>query len=164
MGGDMQNNVVLAAARGLEAAGVTTLRFNFGGVGASEGAYGGGDAETLDVDAAIEALRAALPAGTPLAVVGYSFGAWVGARAVVRRSDVDRLVLIAPPLDMIDFGFLQPPLPPCTLIAGDDDAYCRHPETLAALATVRVVEDADHFFWSYDDEIAAAVVEAVVSA
>jgi len=162
MGGDMENSVVLAAARGLEAAGVTTLRFNFGGVGASEGGYGGGDAEVLDVAAAIEAVGKAVPAGTPLVVVGYSFGAWVGARAAVRRSDVARLVLIAPPIDMIDFGFLRPPMPPCTVIAGDDDAYCRHPETLAAVASVRVVEDADHFFWGYDDAIAAAVTAAAV--
>lgn len=155
----MENNVVLAAARGLETAGVTTLRFNFGGVGASEGGYGGGDAETDDVDAALEALRAAMPAGTPLVIVGYSFGAWVGARAALRRSDVASLLLIAPPIDMIDFAFLKAPMPPCTVIAGDDDAYCRDPRRLASVATVRILEDADHFFWGFDDELAAAVAD-----
>jgi alpha/beta superfamily hydrolase len=161
MGGDMENPVVLAAARGLGGAGVTTLRFNFGGVGASEGRYGGGDAEVADVEAAVGALREHVPAGTPLAIVGYSFGAWVGARAAMRRTDVARLVLIAPPIDMVDFAFLRPPLPPCTVIAGDDDAYCRHPERLAPLASVRLVEGADHFFWGRDDEVAAAVADAV---
>jgi alpha/beta superfamily hydrolase len=161
MGGDMQNPVVLAAERGLVGAGFTTLRFNFGGVGRSEGGYGGGDAEVGDVDAAVDALKAHVPEGTPLVIVGYSFGAWVGARAAVRRSDVARLVLVAPPADMIDFGFLRPPLPPCTVIAGDDDAFCHHPERLASVASVRVLEGADHFFWGYDEEIAAAVAEVV---
>jgi len=59
----------------LPAAGVAALRFNFRGVGASEGSHGGGVAEQLDVAAAIDALTAALPAGTPIVLAGWSFGA-----------------------------------------------------------------------------------------
>jgi alpha/beta superfamily hydrolase len=75
-GGDMHNNVVDALYRALPAAGIAALRFNFRGVGGSEGVHDGGDAERLDLAAALE-LAAAFTADGPLVAIGYSFGALV---------------------------------------------------------------------------------------
>jgi alpha/beta superfamily hydrolase len=96
-GGDMHNNVVDALYRALPAAGIAALRFNFRGVGGSEGTHDGGDAERLDLAAALE-LAAQFTGDGPLVAVGYSFG----ARVTLSVTDV-RLsgwCAVAPPLAM----------------------------------------------------------------
>src|SRR5713226_70919 len=105
-GGDMDNPVVLRAAEVTQAAGYATLRFNFRGAGASEGVHDKGRGEQDDVKAAMAALASRLPAGSPVGVIGYSFGAWTAARAT-RPGDA-ALGLIAPPIGMFDFAFLPP--------------------------------------------------------
>src|SRR4029453_14259422 len=114
----MHNPVVEGAGRGCLEAGWAALRFNFAGVGASEGRYSGGDEEVQDVVAAGAALRAALPANPPLVVVGYSFGAWVGARAACELTP-RRVIVIAPPLAFFDWGFAGDRRVPPTVICGD---------------------------------------------
>src|SRR5205814_1189102 len=77
-GGTLHNKVVFRAARGLEAANVATLRFNFRGVGASAGHFDEGEGEQADVQAAMDWARRKHP-GKPLFVGGFSFGAWVAS-------------------------------------------------------------------------------------
>ena len=81
-GADMANNVVLTAVRALAARGMSALRFNFRGVGRSTGTYGGGMEEADDVAAALAFLKSRTPG--PHYVVGYSFGAAVAGRALLR--------------------------------------------------------------------------------
>ena len=90
-GGDMENPVVVRAAEVCAALGLTALRFNFRGVGGSTGTHGGGVAERVDVEAAIDHLRGALADDVGVAVVG----ALVAAH--VRRRPIAGLCLIAPP-------------------------------------------------------------------
>jgi uncharacterized protein len=148
-GGDMDNPVVIRAAEVAQAAGYVTLRFNFRGVGGSEGTHDRGQGEQDDVKAAMAALAAHLPAPGPVGVIGYSFGAHAAARAT-RPGDA-ALGLIAPPLGMYDFGFLGRGAGPVLLAAGTRDSYCpveslrRLAETTGAAA--RVIEGADHFFF-----------------
>ncbi len=87
-GGSMHNNVVDRLFRDLPAAGVPALRFNFRGVGASEGSHGGGESERGDVVAAIDALASRHP-GVPVLVAGYSFGADVALAVGTRFTNVD---------------------------------------------------------------------------
>ena len=82
-GGDMTNNVVLTAVRALTARSLSALRFNFRGVGRSTGVYGGGIEETGDVAAALTFLKSRVPG--PYYVVGYSFGAAVAGRALLKE-------------------------------------------------------------------------------
>jgi alpha/beta superfamily hydrolase len=96
-GGDMHNNVVDALYQALPAAGIATLRFNFRGVGASEGVHDGGDAERLDLAAAID-LAAQFTGDGPLVAVGYSFGARVALGVVDAR--LSGWCAVAPPLTM----------------------------------------------------------------
>ncbi|MDB5731113.1 MAG: putative transrane protein [Variovorax sp.] len=92
-GGTMDNKVVQTLARAFVACGWTAVRFNFRGVGASEGAHDEGRGETEDMRAVIEQVAP----GGPLAIAGFSFGAFVASRAAeplwaVR--EIPKLVLV----------------------------------------------------------------------
>ena len=156
----MHNDVVLAAVRGCLDAGWSALRFNFGGVGSSGGRYSGGAEEVDDAIAAAAALRDALPAEAPLAVIGYSFGAWVGAQAAVESAAAgDRNRPAAAPSSA---GALRrASRPSLTVIVGDRDRFCPRDRLEALLASTRaehvVLAGADHFLAGRDDELTAAV-------
>jgi alpha/beta superfamily hydrolase len=150
-GGDMDNPVVIRAAEVAQAAGYATLRFNFRGAGASEGVHDKGRGEQEDVRAAMAALSTHLPAGSRVGVMGYSFGAAMAARATRPSVPEAPLGLIAPPLGMYDFDFLQTSPGRLLLVAGTADSYCPV-EALHRLAGItcteeRIVEGADHFFF-----------------
>lgn len=150
-GGDMDNPVVTRAAEVAQAAGYATLRFNFRGAGASEGVHDKGRGEQDDVRAAIDALATVLPAGTQVGVIGYSFGAAMAARALRPAHPEAPLALIAPPLGMYDWEFLQAGPGRLLLVAGTEDTYCPV-ETLDRLAAAtgaerRIIEGANHFFF-----------------
>ncbi len=150
-GGDMDNPVVIRAAEVAQAADYTTLRFNFRGVGASEGVHDKGQGEQEDVRAAMAALAAHLPGGAPVGVIGYSFGAWTAAHAVRPSEPTVPLALVAPPIGMYDWGFLQGGSGKLLLVAGSRDSYCPveelHRVAAAAGGEAHVVEGADHFFF-----------------
>jgi alpha/beta superfamily hydrolase len=150
-GGDLDNPVVIRAAEVAQAAGYATLRFNFRGAGTSEGVHDKGRGEQEDVRAAMAALATHLPAGSRVGVMGYSFGAAMAARATRPSVPEAPLGLLAPPLGMYDFDFLQTSPGRLLLVAGTADAYCPV-EALHRLAAItsaeeRIVEGADHFFF-----------------
>jgi len=118
-GGSLDNKVVWMIARTYVAQGVPTLRFNFRGVGRSEGEYDQGRGEQADLAAAAGWLRERFP-GAPLWLAGFSFGSFVAwqARAAVQAA---RLLLVAPPVDLFDFGPPQPVEIPWCVIQGSDD-------------------------------------------
>lgn len=101
-GGDMHNNVVSAMAEGFAARGFTTLRFNFRGIGKSRGTYDEGEGEVRDVLAALETLKLQLTEGAYILLAGYSFGAWICAKAAPRSSGVQGLFLISYPFAFYD--------------------------------------------------------------
>jgi alpha/beta superfamily hydrolase len=160
-GGDMDSPVVLAAVRGCLDAGWAALRFNFAGVGGSSGRYSGGPEEVGDVLRAVEVVRQALPSGTPLGVVGYSFGAWAGARAACDVDGLRSVVAIAPPLGFFDWGFIAGLAAPLAIVVGDRDQYCPADQlqdlATAGRAEVITLANADHFLVGRGDEVAEAV-------
>ncbi|HVN83475.1 MAG TPA: alpha/beta fold hydrolase [Candidatus Binatia bacterium] len=168
-GGDMHNNVVATVTAGLSAAGVATLRFNFRGVGASEGAYANGVGEANDARAAIAFLRNRLDTGA-ISLVGYSFGAYVALLAGHDHPDVARLVAIAPPVAMIDVSFLNECRIPKLLVVGERDQYCP-PTTLERFfnglsepkSCVQLPGDVDHFFFGHESAVAAHVIHFVTA-
>ena len=119
-GGNMSNAVVQWASEELAGLGAATLRFNFRGVGESEGTHDNGKGEALDLAAAEDALAREIP-GRPLWLVGYSFGAVM----VFRRLDGDArptaAVLLAPPVPHYDFSSLSSCPTPLGLIVGQQD-------------------------------------------
>ena len=117
-GGTMTNKVVTTTAKALRDLGMGTLRFNFRGVGESAGQYDHGNGETEDLLAVIDWVRQDI-AG-PVWLAGFSFGAYVALRAVSRRP-IDRLITIAPPVNLYDFNTIAPVPCPWLLIQGDAD-------------------------------------------
>ena len=93
-GGTMDNKVVTTLARAYVESGAATFRFNFRGVGDSEGAHDEGRGETADMLTVIEHARARLGA-LPVKLAGFSFGGAVATRAS-EHVDFHRLVLVAP--------------------------------------------------------------------
>jgi len=163
-GGSMYNNVVDAALAAMWRLGWGTLRFNFRGVGASEGEHGGGVGEAADAAAAIKFLTGqpgVQPDGAVLA--GYSFGAMAAMTAAPSISNLAALTLIALPVQMIDASALDKFPHPIILAAGDRDGYCpaRQLEAinrgLGARSQFRIIEGADHFFGGSEDELADAL-------
>jgi alpha/beta superfamily hydrolase len=148
-GGDMDNPVVMRAAEVVREVGHATLRFNFRGVGASTGSHDKGAGEQDDVRAAVAALAGHLPPGSPVGVIGYSFGAWTAASAM-RPGDTP-LGLIAPPLGMFDFQLPTSPGGRMLVVAGTRDTYCPvdalHQLARTTGAEERIIEGADHFFF-----------------
>ena len=160
-GGTMQAPLLRTVAARLAAAGCPVLRFNFRGVGASTGSWGGGEAEIDDVAAAAAAASAAFP-GLSLALAGWSFGAIVALRWQADTGGCAPFVGIAPPLA----SGLSPALPPPQALAagrrlfvlGDRDQFTgvRELEAYAAAAgaAVQVLPGSDHFFFGRESRVA----------
>jgi alpha/beta superfamily hydrolase len=166
-GGDMDNDVVMAIVDALVRSDVAALRFNFGGVGASEGRSSGqGIEEQCDVGAAEAALAAHVPADTPRAIVGYSFGAWVGTQAAVGLPRVSRVVAVGPPLAFFEFDFVGRLRARLDVVVGDRDQYCPRAAldrlTAAHPVGTAILVGADHFFVGFERAVGDAVAQFVI--
>ena len=165
-GGSMHNNVVEAMLEAMWSEQIVTLRFNFRGVGESEGSFDGGRGEAADAAAAIDFLgsRSGVSRAEGIAA-GYSFGALVGLRAGVEAEWVSDLIAVAPPIGMMELDFLAGSGKRIALIAGDRDDYCPAPklreicERLGSQARLKIIEGTDHFFSGFEEELAEAVKE-----
>jgi alpha/beta superfamily hydrolase len=152
-----------SARRRLVAAGAA-LRFN-SAASASGGTYDDGRAEQCDVGAAEAELVARVPAGTPLVVVGYSFGAWAGTKAAQGLPRVQRVVAVAPPLAFFDWEFAASLRQPLRIVVGDHDQYCPRAaldRLIAQGIRATVMPGADHFFGGNEARVGRSVVELLV--
>jgi len=163
-GGSMHNNVVEAILEALWKLGFATLRFNFRGVGASEGEHSGGAGETDDAKAAMQFLLSQPGIARDAAIMaGYSFGAEVAMRAGADLKEVATLAAIALPVGMGDFSAAGRSGKKIMLVTGDHDAYCpqRGITELAEScgAQLRIIDGADHFFSGYEEALATELTE-----
>ena len=118
-GGTMHNKVVTMAARSLRELGVTTVRFNFRGTGASEGEFDHGEGELDDLRAVVAWVRATRP-DAALWLGGFSFGAYVSLRGAAELQP-SVLISIAPPAGRWDFDSIALPTMPWLVIQGEED-------------------------------------------
>lgn len=156
-GGDMMNNVVQAVALAYIECGYSSLRFNFRGVGRSEGSYDNGDGEREDVKAAIDCL-ADMGIKT-IDLAGYSFGSWVIAGGVKTYGKIDHIVMVSPPVDLFDYSPLINTRGNMLVIAGSEDniADWNSIEKILPLwnpeAKLEIITGADHFYWQKTEDI-----------
>ena len=125
-GGSMHTRAVHHTALALVETGLCALRFNFRGVGRSEGSFGGGAGEREDARAMLRWLAQSAP-GLPLVLAGFSFGAAIALglapELAAAAERVAALVGVGPALVLDDFGFLAATRQPVLLVAGDRDPY-----------------------------------------
>jgi len=174
-GGSMHSKVVHTVYRVLRDAGHATIRFNFRGVGASQGSYSGWDGEIGDVGAAAAFAREQTGI-RPLWLAGFSFGSWVGSKWALTDPDVERMILLGLPvtrnIDNRTFDHLMGRLPgPLLIIQGERDQY-GSPEGIAGLVErlrplgeveARIIPGADHFFTGHLKPLEAALREGIGS-
>lgn len=159
-GGDMHNDVVKTITRAYRNKRYATLRFNFRGVGASQGAFDNGVGEQEDVFAAVAFLKDKGIRAIDLA--GYSFGVSVNIRAIGKAfvaEHIERMVMVSPPVGFIDVNRVRPISKRIWVITGSRDqiAVLRSIEKLLAQwnpeAQLSVIEGADHFYSGYMDQL-----------
>ena len=169
-GGTMETKLVARTARRLSDAGFQTLRFNFRGVGRSEGSWSGGTGERDDLRAALDFILARLPEAR-LGVFGFSFGAMVALDVGSERSDVEVLVAVAPPVAVFT-SYPPPDSPKPTFVIGAGADEIVDPERLRewyekrkGVKQFRMFPDADHLFaddsYAVADEVARFVLKHI---
>ncbi len=163
-GGSMDNNVVCSLCEALTKASFVSFKFNFRGVGASQGEFGQGIGEQTDVEAAISFIsRLKGINSTRIGLAGYSAGAGFAIPAGSGDSRIKALAAVSPPLNMFSFDFLGSCLKPRLLVSGsrDDftpaDQFLEFCQNLAEPKQCEVIEGADHFWWEYESRLAAKV-------
>jgi len=158
----MRNPVVAAIARACAERGWSALRFNFRGVGASEGTWSSGAEEWHDVDAAVAHARE-ISRGTPLGVSGYSFGALMTLKWLASGGQADGVALVGIGLRSVSLAPQRlPPIPDGTFIVGaENDQFGTASELRAAYPRARVAEvkGVDHFFVGKRDEVGRLVAD-----
>ena len=161
-GGTMHTKVVFQAAKAFCRIGCAVLRFNFRGVGASEGASDNGPGELADFRGALDFAARQYP-GAELWAAGMSFGAWVALTVGAEDDRVSALVGIALPIQMYDFGALRHSAKPKFFIQGERDEMCplkAMREFYAQLPEPRelvVIDGADHLFDGHVMEVGDAL-------
>jgi hypothetical protein len=162
-GGMMHFKVVFRAAKGLQAAGLAVLRFNFRGVGRSEGAHDHGTGEQEDARAALFEVQDRFP-GLPLVLGGFSFGSEVALRVAARDPRVRAVFALGFPVSLgSDHAYLASIAQPRLFVQGENDEFGGG-QALRALVdrlpqprAVVVVPGADHYFAGHLDALQGIV-------
>ena len=156
-GGDMDNPVVGAIVKAFHQKGYTTLRFNFRGVGGSQGSFADGIGEMDDVCAALGYLEESGIGRLELA--GYSFGAWVNANLIARNPGIEAMLMVSPPVAFIDFEGIDRIDCLKLIVSGSRDDIAP-PDLIHHLkpkwnpqARFEIIDGADHFYFGYLDRL-----------
>lgn len=170
-GGTMNNKIVYALYRTFADLGFNTLRFNFRGIGRSEGSYDNGEGELNDAASALDWLQTVNSQASGCIIAGFSFGAWIAMQLLMRRPEVNGFVAVSPPADRYDFGFLAPCPVPGLILQGDQDDIVPHPYVTKLVERLhqqrgvsidyRLINEADHFFTGKLPELCRSVQEYV---
>ena len=162
-GGTMNNKIVYNLYHSFVNRGFSTLRFNFRGVGRSQGGYDDGQGELSDAASALDWLQTLNPNASDCWIGGFSFGAWIAMQLLMRRPEISGFVSSAPPANMFDVSFLAPCPSSGLILHGDNDEVV--PEAAVAklaqkLKTQKnivvdydVIGGAGHFFTEQFDDL-----------
>jgi alpha/beta superfamily hydrolase len=171
-GGTMNNKVVYTLYHAFARQGFGVLRFNFRGVGRSQGTYDRGEGELSDAASALDWLQSLNPSAPACWIAGFSFGAWIGMQLLMRRPEIAGFVSVSPPAGMFDFSFLAPcPSSGLVLHGGADQLIpeanvkklvdkLQHQRDI--VIDYRVVPGANHFFTEHMDQLGAEVEDYLV--
>lgn len=159
-GGTMDNKVVTTLSRTYSKLGWHSLRFNFRGVGRSEGTYGNLQGEIEDLRAIVTFIRSEFPQAT-ICLAGFSFGSSVAANIATSEKEIAHLLLVAPPVGKYDLDYPNSfPCPTLVLQGAHDDVVDLErtrawAQSVADTFTYCEIPDAGHFFHGKLTELAA---------
>jgi alpha/beta superfamily hydrolase len=166
-GGTMNNKVVYNLYQTFARQGFSVLRFNFRGVGRSQGEFDRGEGELSDAASALDWLQMYNEGAASCWIAGFSFGAWIGMQLLMRRPEISGFISVAPPANMYDFSFLAPCPSSGLVLQGDKDDIVPEPSVVKLVNKLsqqrditvdyRVVQGANHFFTDRMEEMTGHV-------
>ena len=166
-GGTMNNKVVYAIYQCFRERGFSVLRFNFRGVGRSQGKFDHGFGELSDAAAALDWMQTHNANASCCWIAGFSFGAWIAMQVLMRRPEIHGFIAVSPPANHFDFTFLAPCPSSGLIVQGNKDDVV--PEAnVAKLAQrlqsqrqieidYRVIKGANHFFEDKLDQLSSTI-------
>lgn len=162
-GGSMNNQISYKLFYMFAERGFAVLRFNFRGVGRSQGAFDHGSGELSDAAAALDWVQTIHPDAKSCWIAGFSFGAWIGMQLLMRRPEVEGFISIAPPANLHDFSFLAPCPSSGLIIHGDLDKVVPSKDIQGLVDKLKtqkgitieqkVIDGANHFFEDKIDDL-----------
>jgi len=166
-GGTMNNRVVYTLYQNFVKRGFSTLRFNFRGVGRSQGQFDNGQGELSDAASALDWMQSYNPNAKTCWIAGFSFGAWVAMQLMMRRPEISGFISVAPPASIHDFSFLAPCPADGLIVHGDKDDVVptasveKLAQKLQKQKTIevdyQVVKGCDHFFLEHLEQLDSLV-------
>ena len=167
LGVNMSNRIVYELHHLFHRLGFTAFRFNFRGVGRSQGSFDDGIGELSDAASALDYLQTIKPDARQCWVAGFAFGAWIGMQLLMRRPEINGFISVAPPANQYDFGFLAPCPSSGLVINGAADRIVPPPDVEKFVAKLKTqkgivithqqVADANHVFEKKLDEMIGSV-------
>ena len=168
-GGTMNNKVVYTLYHAFVRKGFSVLRFNFRGVGRSQGTYDRGEGELADAASALDWLQSYNQNATSCWIAGFSFGAWIGMQLLMRRPEIAGFISVSPPANIYDFSFLAPCPSSGLVIQGQSDEIVTEDSVIKLVDKLqhqrdividyRPVPGADHFYRDQLEDLDAEVQE-----
>ena len=165
-GGTMNNPVSFSMYQGYVERGFSVLRFNFRGVGRSQGEYDGGIGELSDAATALDWLQSQNPNAPQCWIAGFSFGSWISMQVLMRRPEITGFITVAPGANIYDFTFLAPCPSSGLIITGDQDQVAPEADTLKLVERLKTqkgividhtsIAGANHFFQDHLDPLMSA--------
>lgn len=172
-GGTMNNKIVYRLYHTFVQNGFSVLRFNFRGVGKSQGVYDEGVGELTDAAAALDWLQLQNPDASTCWIGGFSFGSWIALQLLMRRPEIEGFVAISPPANLYDFSFLSPcPAAGLIMQGGKDDIVAE--ESVNKLVDklggqqgtsveYKTISGADHYYRGFEEEMSNSVNDYLLS-
>src|SRR6201999_604414 len=155
-GGSMNHQIVYQLYYAFVHRGFSVLRFNFRGVGRSQGSFDHGVGELSDAAAALDWAQTISPEARACWIAGFSFGSWIGMQLLMRRPEIEGFISIAPPATLFDFSFLAPCPSSGLFVHGDKDRVAPMKEVTGLIEKLKtqkgitiehaVIPGANHFF------------------
>ena len=166
-GGTMNNQIVYHLYYAFADRGFSVLRFNFRGVGRSQGIFDNGPGELADAASALDWVQTVKPEARNCWIAGVSFGAWIAMQLLMRRPEIEGFVSVAPPANLYDFSFLAPCPSSGLFINGEKDRVVpshsvgdlaqRLKTQRGIVVEHQIVPNANHFFEDRIDPLIQAV-------
>ncbi|MGZ5897015.1 MAG: alpha/beta hydrolase [Xanthobacteraceae bacterium] len=155
-GGTMNHPIIYQLYYAFAQREFAVMRFNFRGVGRSQGSFDHGTGELADAASALDWAQTINPEARACWIAGFSFGAWIGMQLLMRRPEIEGFISIAPQPNLYDFSFLAPCPSSGLIIHGDKDAVAPQKDVNTLVEKLKtqkgividqkVIPGANHFF------------------